>query len=207
MNKYSIEFYDGLQKAYDFFNQELFDNELPQCMILLQRKSNAAGYYRKNTFTNSNNENISEIALNPDCFNQPIKEILSTLAHEQSHLLCDIRGYVSRKGFHSKQWCEVMKGIGLQAVDPRTGQDCDSGGAKMTHRIVEGDCFDLACKKLLEKITFDLTNIVEIKEKKEKKITKVHYICNENNEHEVVGKPGMKIICGECSVEMKETEQ
>jgi hypothetical protein len=208
MKQYTRELYNNLQTAYDYFNQELFQNELPpQSLITLNRKTKTFGYYCKNKFTNSENENICEIALNPDYFDRPIKEILSTLVHEQVHLLCECRGYVSRKGHHSKQWCEIMRQqCGLQAVSCKNGEDCDTGGAKMTHRIIEGDLFDTVCDKLLEEVTFDLTNIVEIKEKKEKKINKVHYVCIENSDHEVTGKPGMKVICGECSTEMKEVE-
>jgi predicted SprT family Zn-dependent metalloprotease len=203
--KYTQEFYEGLQKAYDRFYKELFDGELPQCLITLQRKTNILGFYRKSAFTNSKNENIAEIALNPDYFlGRTINEILSTLVHEQAHLFCDVRGYVSRKGWHSRQWCEVMKEqCGLQPVSCKDGKDCDAGGAKMTHRIVEGDLFDTVCQQLLTEVTFDLTNILEIKKEKEKKTTKFIYICSECNEEVTAKKEGLKLICGDCSCEMK----
>jgi predicted SprT family Zn-dependent metalloprotease len=207
MNKYTKDFYDKMQYAYDYFNENLFENELPQCMITLQRKNGAYGYYKKCAFTNSENETIAEIALNPNEFNRPIKDILSTLVHEQAHLLHDVRGYVSRRGFHSKNWCEIMKGIGLQAVSCKDGQDCDTGGAKMTHRILEGDIFDTTCDDLLEEVSFDLTNIIEIKEKKEKKTTKYIYICSECHEEVTAKREGLKLICGSCSVEMKMEDQ
>ena len=201
--KYTQELYTNLQKAYDFFNQELFENELPQTVITLNRKTNVLGYYRKNAFTNSENENINEIALNPDGFNRPIKEILSTLAHEQVHLLCDFRGYVSRKGFHSKQWIDLMKGVGLQPISVKNGEDVNEGSAKLSHRIIEGDIFDTVCDKLLEEVTFDIVNIMEIKEKKDKKITKFTYICPECGEEAVLKRENFNLICGECSVQMQ----
>lgn len=201
MVKYSKIFYDNLQRAYDYFNEKLFETELNQCMITLQRKNGVFGYYKKNTFVNSACESIHEIALNPDKFNRAINEILSTLVHEQIHLLCDQRGYVSRKGYHSKQWCELMKDVGLQPVSAKTGEDCDEGGAKMTHRILSGEVFDLACNELLKEIKFDLTSVVEIKEKKEKK-KKIIYCCPECHE-ELIGKRNdLKIICGDCSCQM-----
>jgi predicted SprT family Zn-dependent metalloprotease len=206
--EYTRIFYDNLQTTYDYFNEKLFENELPQAMITLQRKTGVYGYHKKNAFTNSKNENINEIALNPDFFfNRSINEILSTLVHEQVHLLCDYRNYVSRKGHHSKQWCQLMKDIGLQAVSCKNGEDCNDGGAKMTHRILDGDLFDIACKKLLETITFDLTNIMEIKEKKEKKTTKFIYVCPECNEEVTCKRNDKKIICGDCSVEMQVAEE
>jgi len=202
--KYTEDFYGKLQRAYDFFNEQLFESELPQCMITLNRKPNILGYYRKNAFTNSENENISEIALNPDFFfGRSIKEILSTLVHEQVHLLCDFRGYVSRKGFHAKQWVDLMRGVGLQPISLKNGEDVNEGSAKLSHRIIEGDVFDTVCDKLLEEITFDITNIVEIKEKKEKKTTKFIYICPECNEEATAKKDNWNIICGDCSVQMQ----
>jgi predicted SprT family Zn-dependent metalloprotease len=205
--KYTQEFYSNLQTSYDFFNKELFGNELPQAMITLNRKTNTLGYHRKNVFTNSECENINEIALNPDYFNRSIKEILSTLVHEQCHLLCDHRSYVSRKGHHSKQWCEIMKETcGLQPVSCKDGKDCNDGGSKMTHRILDGDLFDTVCDKLLKEVKFDLTNIVEVKEKKEKKTTKFIYVCSECGEEITAKKNDLNIICGSCSVQMKVVE-
>jgi hypothetical protein len=208
MNKLTKEFYNNLQIAYDYFNEKLFDNELPlQTLITLNRKANAYGYYRKNSFTNQNCENICEIALNPDGFNRPIEEVLSTLVHEMCHLLCDTRGYVIRKGHHSKQWCTLMKEqCGLQPISCKDGKDCNDGGAKMTHRILEGDLFDLTCKELLKEIAFDLTSIIEVKEPKEKKVTKHIYLCPECG-IEVNSKiEGLQLICKSCSVEMKMEE-
>lgn len=205
--KYTKELYSNYQIAYDFFNEKLFNSELPQALVTLNRKTGLYGYHKKNAFTNNNNENINEIALNPDCFDRPIKEILATLAHEQVHLLCDHRGYVSRKGFHSKQWGGIMLEIGLQPISAKTGEDADSG-AKMHHRIIENGLFDKVCDKLLEEITFDIVNILEIKEPKEKKVSKICYICPECND-EVYGKIGKErtIICGECSVQMKPEDE
>jgi hypothetical protein len=37
--------YQGFQKAYDFFNRELFDGSLPQVLVTLQRHANTRGYF------------------------------------------------------------------------------------------------------------------------------------------------------------------
>jgi hypothetical protein len=206
--QYTSELYNNFQYAYDFFNEKLFDGELSeQCLITLQRKNNAFGYYKRNAFTNSENENIAEIALNPDGFTRIIEEILSTLVHEQAHLLCDVKGYTSKKGHHSKQWCQIMiEQCGLQPIN-KNGEDVNDGAAKLSHRIVEGDCFDLACKKLLEEITFDLTNIVEIKERKEKKNNKHIFVCPECGLEVVSKVDNLNLICGEDSVQLKLVDQ
>lgn len=208
MIKFTKEFYDNLQIAYDFFNEQLFNGELPQCLVTLNRKNGAYGYFKRNAFTNSACENIHEIALNPSEFNRPIKEILSTLVHEQCHLLCYHKGYVMKRGGHGKQWCQMMKDIGLQPIDATTGLDIESGGAKVSHRIIEGDLFDMVCDKLLEKIKFDLTNVPEVKEKPARKSNKVTYICPEC-ECEISAKKDQEIniICGNCSVQFVKVEE
>lgn len=35
--------YDELQAAYDYFNESLFDSELPDCLITLQREKKHTG--------------------------------------------------------------------------------------------------------------------------------------------------------------------
>ncbi|MBE0194169.1 sprT domain-containing protein, partial [Klebsiella michiganensis] len=44
MNLPTPETYDELQRAYDFFNEKLFSNELPPCLITLQREKRTYGY-------------------------------------------------------------------------------------------------------------------------------------------------------------------
>jgi hypothetical protein len=35
----------GFQRAYDFFNRELFAGSLPQVLVTLQRHANTRGYF------------------------------------------------------------------------------------------------------------------------------------------------------------------
>ena len=41
------ETYAGFQKAYDFLNRKLFDGELPNCLITLQRRNRTYGYFSR----------------------------------------------------------------------------------------------------------------------------------------------------------------
>src|SRR5699024_9851145 len=45
MMKPTSEAYDELQIAYDHFNEHLFNNALPQCLITLQREKRTYGYF------------------------------------------------------------------------------------------------------------------------------------------------------------------
>jgi predicted SprT family Zn-dependent metalloprotease len=197
--QYTQEFYSNLQIAYNTFNEKLFQNELPQCLVTLNRRTNAYGYFRPQVFTeNSDPLNfIAEISLNPDYLSEPIKKTLSTLVHEMVHLWCDYMGYVSRKGFHSKEWGNKMLEIGLQPINVKTGEKAISG-SKMTNEIIEGDLFDTVCDKLLKEITFDLVNLpVTKKEKKEREKTKFKYFCPECD-MEFTGKRELNVLCGNC---------
>ena len=47
MNKtiITLKEYQGFQRAYDFFNRELFAGSLPQVLVTLQRHANTRGYF------------------------------------------------------------------------------------------------------------------------------------------------------------------
>ncbi|MCA9913329.1 MAG: hypothetical protein KC496_08260, partial [Anaerolineae bacterium] len=76
MMKPTQETFELLQTAYDFFNTQLFDSELPQCLILIHRHRGAHGYFWPERFQktqggNSESENkLDEIALNPETMNR-----------------------------------------------------------------------------------------------------------------------------------------
>lgn len=42
--------YDGLNRAYAFFNDRLFAGELPACLVTLQRAKTAYGYFAGGRF-------------------------------------------------------------------------------------------------------------------------------------------------------------
>ncbi len=58
--------YSGFIEAYDYFNDRLFDNRLPRCLIAMQRKAGANGYFANKRFGTRNARKITdEIALQP----------------------------------------------------------------------------------------------------------------------------------------------
>jgi hypothetical protein len=42
--------YDRLNQAYNHFNQTLFDDSLPNCLITMQRKNGSFGYFAGDRF-------------------------------------------------------------------------------------------------------------------------------------------------------------
>ena len=119
--------YEAFDRAYGFFNQALFNGKLPPCLLTIQRKNKAYGFFTSKRFSSSDHREITdEIALNPTYFDQrTVPEVLSTLVHEMVHLWQHHFGQASRGGYHNKQWAAHMKSIGLIPSD--TGQP---GGSK-----------------------------------------------------------------------------
>lgn len=145
----TTEVYSELQEAFSFFNQELFNNELPACLITLQRERKSFGYFSRRRFVRRSGQETDEIAMNPSFFAvRPITETLATLVHEMCHMWQAYKGKPGRRGYHNKQWAQIMESIGLMPTT--TGQP---GGKKtgesVQHYIIKDGPFDAACKKLL----------------------------------------------------------
>lgn len=103
MDRPTTAFYAELQKAYDAFNRLLFDGQLPQCLITLQREDRAYGYFSANRFGNIAGDKLHEIALNPTYFAiVPLVEIMATLVHEQSHVWQHHFGKPGRGNYHNQ---------------------------------------------------------------------------------------------------------
>ena len=61
--------YDGLNRAFAFFNERLFAGELPACLITMQRAKKSYGYFAGGRFGSRDGAVVTdEIALNPSHF-------------------------------------------------------------------------------------------------------------------------------------------
>ncbi len=198
--------YTEFQTAYDFFNRELFDNQLPDCLITYQRKAKTKGYFADGRFENiENGEIIDEIAMNPDYFGgneHSPKTILSTLVHEMCHLWQKYHGTPGRNRYHNQEWAEIMLKIGLRPTDDGTLNGKTTGDT-VSHLIISGGSFDKASEQLLKDIKIAWvdrwTSNARILGAKPKNKTKyVCPVCRLN----VWGKPGINILCGNCKCRM-----
>lgn len=169
----TVESYNELQSAYDHFNAVLFNNELPLCLITFQRVKKTYGYHSGKRWTNREGERTDEIAMNPTYFaTRPVKETLSTLAHEMVHLWQEHYGKPGRGRYHNKEWAAKMKTIGLQPFNV-TNHKRETGD-QVTHYIVEGGRFDHVIDEFLSTgftITW-LDRMIEPASEKQKKGSK-----------------------------------
>jgi hypothetical protein len=71
--------YSGLQAAYEHFNAELFNGELPDVMIVLTRRAHSFGHFSADRFAaREGGAQHHELSLNPDgFFGRGDKEVLS----------------------------------------------------------------------------------------------------------------------------------
>lgn len=147
----SLEQFSELQKAYDHFNQALFENKLPGCLLSLQRIKRTMGFFSANRFTNTSKVVIDEIAVNPEYFAVvPLLEVMQTLAHEMVHQWQKRFGEPGRNRYHNKEWGDKMEAIGL--MPSSTGKAGGSRtGDRMSDYPIEGGDFLKACDTLLTK--------------------------------------------------------
>lgn len=133
----SMKMWKALHNAFDFLNEELFDNKLDRNMIILNcsRRTRVLGFYRYKEFgwvpsEEDGGEPKAEISLNPDFMGgEKIEKIYSTLAHEMAHFWQDCFGTPGKRGYHNKEWAEEMDRIGLPPfnvsdLSKKTGMRC-----------------------------------------------------------------------------------
>jgi predicted SprT family Zn-dependent metalloprotease len=216
----TTELYTTLDDAYSFFNDMLFENSLPQVIIVLQRKGkNNLGYFHPERYADREQMNkavnskakkkktkldtVSELSLNPDNFLwYSDKDILATLVHEMCHVWQHyLAEKKSRGGYHDKVWGKKMKEIGLHPSN--TGEkDGKETGQQMHHYIIKGGKFDLHVEQLLKSKKLFWNSMPLLKAASKKK-DKTKYICP-SCDAKVWGKPSMNILCIDCEEQFQE---
>jgi predicted SprT family Zn-dependent metalloprotease len=185
--------------AFDFFNEELFQDRLPRCMITLRANRSSLGYFAQERFKEGSSEKvIHEIALNPKAFkNRSVEDVLSTLVHEMVHLEQQCFGKPSRGRYHNKQWGTLMKRVGLYPSDTAEPGGKETGQS-VSHYIIEGGPFSIACSELLKTgFTIEYADIWRESERKEPENSKGKYSCNTCSAN-AWAKPKSNLVCGDC---------
>lgn len=193
--------YGTFDKAYAFFNRELFGGELPYCLVTLQRKANTRGYFAAERFGNGE-EICDEIALNPVAFHgRTAEQVFSTLVHEMVHLWQSHFGTPSRNGYHNAEWANKMEEIGLipsdtgEAGGKRTGQ-------RMTHYIEDDGRYQVAYRKLMKTEPTLYADIWSNAPTKKSVTSKTKFTCPCCGQN-AWAKPTALLSCGECAEAME----
>ena len=200
-----------------YFNERLFESQLPLPLFTLQRKKGASGYHSPARFKKiKGKETADEIALNPNYFVQRgDMENMQTLVHEMCHQWQFLFGKPSRSGYHNQEWAKKMEAVGL--MPSATGRP---GGKKtgqhMSDYAIEGGAF-LNMFKQWKKMNMPIEwasieaffpQIPQIKlavgqptnQATNRDRGKVKFSCCKQN---IWGKESIKVVCGICGKPMK----
>lgn len=205
----TAETMSSLDEAFNHFNCSLFENRLPACMITLQRKRGARGYFWADQFQHRDDgDRTHEIAMNPESMGRTLPEVLSTLVHEMTHLEQQEYGRPGKGGHHNREWVGLMERIGL--IPTATGEiGGPQTGRKVTHVIEEGGLFAASCAGL-EASGFSLPWFTDaagaVAKAKKKDLSKVKHTCP-SCDARAWAKLGSRLICGECNEDMVGEEE
>lgn len=228
------DFYTFFNMIYDYYNQYLFEGDLPNCMFVITRRKDIFGYYIPKRWINNEKIKSDEIALNPLMFGSfPLTEILKTLVHEMCHLWQHNLGTPSQRTYHNKEWGDKMESIGLMPSNTGKPGGKKTGQQMMEYVIKDGD-FHTYSEKLIQrdvfkKLWFDsmmppgITNeyILEIfqeldEENEAPTIRRIEGPTNEKSkvkyscpvcDYNVWGKSGLSIRCNECKTDYEEVKK
>lgn len=142
------QIYDVLIFAFNFFNQRLFNDSLPKCIITFHRQRKVMGYAAFDRWTDKSGDTVNEIAVNPEYFmHYPLIEIFQTICHEMVHIWQICHGTPSRRGYHNKEWAKKMRSIGLMPSSTGQPGGAETGEYMMDYILLEGE-FHTACQEL-----------------------------------------------------------
>ncbi len=205
MNNYQTptqETYDGLERAFNFFNDKLFENRLPSVIFTLRAGRKAHGYFWAEQFTHrEDGDPTHEIAMNPATMSRELIDVLGTLVHEMTHLEQQEYGKPGKNGNHNREWGGLMERIGL--IPSNTGQPGGKKtGRQMTHYIDPMGDFLTHANELID-TGFDLPYFTRAREAglKKKDLSKVKHTCP-CCDFKAWAKQGANLICGDCNEQL-----
>lgn len=194
----TAETYEGLDRAFNFFNDKLFENRLPPVLFTLTRKGKAHGYFWAEQFKHrADGDTTHEIALNPNTMSRELVDVLGTLVHEMTHLEQQEYGKPGKNGHHNREWVGLMERVGL--IPSNTGEPGGKQtGRQMTHYIDPEGAF-MAVFEDLSATGFDLPYFTQPRGPGEKKkdLSKVKHQCPCCG-FKAWAKQGANLLCGDC---------
>ena len=145
----TLAFYAALQKAFDYFNDALFDGRLPPCLITLRSSSRVYGYHHADRFISKDGQQLDELGLHPGFFTlRPIEAVMSTLVHEMVHHWQHHFGTPTPTNAHNQEWADQMEAIGLMPSHTSLPGGKKTGRS-MSHYILPEGKFMLACQSFV----------------------------------------------------------
>jgi predicted SprT family Zn-dependent metalloprotease len=205
------EQFHAYNRMFDFFNQRLFQGELPPVILNFSRHAGSYGFMAPERWRRrgTDGERTHEISINPTHLaRRPLRETAATLVHEMCHLWQFVFGEPPRRGYHDREWAQKMLDVGLTPIDPKTGEPKMSAHA-LRHRIEPTGPFNGAFAELPGDYLLPW-KCEEPKEGGRRRAApsrnKVKYTCP-GCKANVWGKPGLLLQCLQCDVDFVLAEQ
>ncbi len=185
-----------LDDAFNFFNRKLFDDELPVCLITIQRSRTAHGYFWSDMVAARDSDaTIDEIMMNGITMSREPAVVISTLVHEMTHVWQHHYGKPAKGGYHNKEWAKKMHEVGL--IPTTTGAiGGPETGKNVTHVIDPEGHFSVFVEEFLKSATLDWHLLAAPVAEKKKDLSKVKHTCP-HCDLKVWGKLGIKVMCEE----------
>lgn len=193
--------YGGLQDAFNFLNTKLFGGKLPDAFFNYTRKPRMLGHFSEDRYSARDGKfKKPEIALNPDSFiGRTDEQIVSTLAHEMTHLQQHCFGKPSSRGYHNREWAASMKAIGLMPSNTGAIGGRETG-QQMDHYILPGGAFAQAFAELAATgWKLNLQSTIYAGGTRKPDDSKTKFTCPACD-WIIRGKPDTKMICKPCLV-------
>lgn len=193
--------YGELARVYDCLNKDFYEGKLPSAIITLQSQSAGGGHVygwaSKDRWIDIDGNKYYELNISAEYLTRDIYNLISTLNHEMVHIYCwenDIKDTSNNYRYHNKRFKTEAEKRGLVIEKaPTVGFSVTSPSDTFIEYIDKldiGDVFKVS--------RFDPSTAADSESDKPKKRKKrPFYECPECGTT-LRGKPGLKILCGEC---------
>lgn len=191
----TLEQFGAYHNAWVYFNEQLFDGMLSNCLLNFSRHARANGFFSPQRWSKGE-VRTHEISLNPDLLERPVIESMGTLVHEMVHQWQQEYGTPPRRCYHNREWAAKMEEVGL--IPSETGEPGGrKTGQKITHYIGLSGRFHKAFDSMPKEYLIPWRSGRPAPSKGTTKNNKTKYLCGKCGSA-LWGKDSLQVLCLEC---------
>ncbi|MBW4590117.1 hypothetical protein G7B40_039885 [Aetokthonos hydrillicola Thurmond2011] len=188
----NLVLWGSYEQAFEYFNEKLFENRLPPCILNLNAKGRSWGYFKKDIWKGEKDTPHHEICLNPWLLSQEGDLIFQMLVRCMVHLWEHTHGEPSKiTRYCSVEFTQKMQEIGLPCEE--------ACGLNLKHKVDENGKY-AAVRPVAIRDFFPLQSQVELEKPRK---TRIKYECPMCGFSAMASSRG-KLFCHteSCNVEM-----
>jgi hypothetical protein len=180
----NMELWNSYQAAFDYFNEKLFEQALPYCILNFKAAGRSWGFFQRQKWTRGSETTFHEISLNPALLTRQDDMILQMLCKCMVGLWQQVHGTPPKhdNGYYNTEFVEKMAAIGLP---------CDqSYGQALTHSVASDGAYASIRPEAMQRF-FPLHSVIAAQPYKK---SRIKYECPECGA-KVSGTPGLSVLC------------